>query len=121
MSSPTAVKILIAQAETLTNAGLHRRAVRLWRNIAIHPDATEMQREQAWQRVEKIQMAIAEIQKITAQKKHQEMEMKKERLEKDRLRILDLFSQGYTPVQVRMMTGRSRSFVSECRKKVRRI
>ncbi|MFE8151111.1 hypothetical protein RBA63_04360 [Brenneria goodwinii] len=116
MSYP--VKTLIAQAATLTDTGLHRRAIRLWRNIAIHPDATEIQREQAWVRVEEIQGTFVEIQKIAAQKKHEEAEIKKERLEKDRLRILDLFSQGYTPVQVRTMTGRSRSFVSECRKKV---
>lgn len=120
MSSLVIVKTLIAQAESLVKAGLHRRAIRLWRNIALHPDATDMQRDQAWRRIEDIQTRVVEIQKIAVRKKHEETEIKKERLEKDRLRILDLFSQGYTPVQVRTMTGRSRSFVSECLKRVRR-
>ncbi len=113
------VKTLIAQAGTLTDAGLHRRAFQLWRAIAIHPDASEMQRELAWRCVTETQTTVVEAQRVAAQKKHEEVEVKKELLEKDRLRILDLFSQGYTPIQVRNMTGRSRSFVSECRKKLR--
>lgn len=111
------VKTLITRAETLANTGFHRRSVQLWRTIAIHPDASDSEREQAWRQVLATQTLTVEAQREAEQKKHQATAMKKQQLEKDRLHILDLFSQGYTPIQVRTMTGRSRSFVSTCRKK----
>jgi|SRR5476649_693132 len=119
MSCP--VKTLATRAQTLANTGLHRRATQLWRTIAIHPDASDSEREDAWRRVLNTQSIALEAQRLAERQKHHDRAAEKEQLETDRLRILELFDQGYTPVQVRTITGRSRSFVSQCRKKPRSI
>ncbi|WP_413730015.1 hypothetical protein [Sodalis sp. RH22] len=110
----------IEQAQALTRAGFHRRAMQLRCDIAAHPNASAARRDLAWRQIAEMQAGDAQMQKAAARKKHEEIEEKKSRLERDRLRIFELFAKGYTPVQVRSLTGRSRSFVDECRKKQRR-
>lgn len=109
------LKNLLSHVQYLENAGLYRRALRVWQDIATHPGASDSERVTAWD-------------KITSGLGNKEAtppagEPKIDRrivVAEDKKRIAEYLSLGYSSAQICGLTGRSRSFVASCRKSATR-
>lgn len=101
------VNVLILLAQCNESKGFYRRALRLWQEISTHFDATKDQCRLAWEKISACHLQL----QINTPREVVTRDSRKQDVERDKLRIQQLLSQGHSIKEVQHITGRSIAFI----------
>lgn len=109
------IKLMIDKAYYLESIGLLRRAMYVWREIAVDVSVDETKRNMAWKRL----LCISEMVYKKSQEEREQLKNNSGRVvnvEIDRQKIIQYLKNGMSASQIEALTQRSKAFIYSCKK-----